>query len=56
MVILLSIAIITSIVELLVLIVVFHFWFGSGYKRVSRGMLVSLMLLIACFGAYLYSQ
>ena len=49
-----GVAIITSIVELLVLIVVFHFGFGSGYKRVSRRMMVSLVLLVVSFGAYLY--
>ena len=49
-----GLAIMTSVAELLVLIGVFHFWSRSGYKRVSRTMVVSLVLLIICFGAYLY--
>jgi len=49
-----GINIITSIAELLVLIAVFHFWFRFGYKRVSRRMIVLLVMLIICFGAYLY--
>jgi hypothetical protein len=49
-----GVVIITSVVELLVLISVFHFWFGSGYKRVSRRMVFSFVLLVVSFGAYLY--
>lgn len=46
--------VITSIAELLVLIVSFHFWFRSPRKRVSRRLIIFLVLLILCFGAYLY--
>jgi hypothetical protein len=49
-----GIAGITSVTELLVLMCVFHFGFRSGYKRVSRRMIVSLVVLTVCFGAYLY--
>jgi hypothetical protein len=49
-----GLAIITSIVELLVVLTVFHFWYRSSYKRASRRMLLAIALLVGCFGVYLY--
>ena len=49
-----GIAILTSIAELLVLICVFHFWSTSGYRRVSRRMVISIVLLVVFGGVYLY--
>lgn len=44
----------TSIVELLTLICVFHFWSRSGRKRSSLQMILLLSLLVVFFGSYLY--
>jgi TctA family transporter len=44
----------TSVAELLTLICVFHFWSRSSRKAVSRRMVILIILLVICFGAYLY--
>jgi hypothetical protein len=46
--------VITSVAELLVLIVAFHFWFRSPRKHVSHRLILFLVLLVVCFGAHLY--
>jgi hypothetical protein len=49
-----GVPIITSVAELLTLILVFHFWSRSRRKEVSRRLIGLLGLLVIAFGAYLY--
>jgi hypothetical protein len=49
-----GVPIITSIVELLTLILVFHFCSRSRRKAVSRRLVLMLVLLLVGFGTYLY--
>ena len=49
-----GVPIITSVVELLTLICVFHFWSRSSRKSVSRRTVGLIILLVICVGVYLY--
>lgn len=49
-----GVPVITSIVELLTLICVFHFWFGRSHKQLTRRMVVFLVLMCVSFFAHLY--
>ena len=49
-----GVPIITSIAELLTLICVFHFWSQSSRRSVSRRIVILIVLLVICFGSYLY--
>jgi hypothetical protein len=49
-----GVPVITSLVELLALICLFHFWFGKPYKYLTRGLMVFLVILVVSFFAYLY--
>lgn len=49
-----GVPIITSVAELLTLICAFHFWSRSSRKGSSRQMVLLIVLLVICFGAYLY--
>lgn len=49
-----GVPIITSVVELLTLIVVFHFWCRSRRRDVSRRLVIAVILLLGGFGIYLY--
>ncbi|HEV7681208.1 MAG TPA: hypothetical protein VGO68_03725 [Pyrinomonadaceae bacterium] len=49
-----GVPVITSVVELIVLICVFHFWFGKSYKQLTKMMKVFLVVLGVSFFGYLY--
>jgi hypothetical protein len=49
-----GLAILTCVAELLMLMAVFHFGFGSTREHVSRRMIVLVLLMVICFGVYLY--
>jgi hypothetical protein len=49
-----GVPVITSVVELLALICVFHFWFGRSYKQLTRRMQVFLVVLVVSFFGHLY--
>jgi len=49
-----GVPIITAVAELLTLICVFHFWSRSSRKSVSRRIVILIVLLVICFGSYLY--
>lgn len=49
-----GIGLVTSALELIVIICAFHFWHRISYRRATRVMLITLACLIVFFGAYLY--
>jgi hypothetical protein len=49
-----GVPVITSVAELLVLILVFHLWLRSGREKVSRRLIRLLVLLVIVFGFYLF--
>jgi hypothetical protein len=49
-----GVPVITSIVELITLICVFHFWFGKSHKQLTRMMGIFLVVLCVSFFGHLY--
>jgi hypothetical protein len=49
-----GIPVITSVVELLTLICVFHFWFDKSHKQLTKRMKVFLVILCVSFFGHLY--
>jgi len=49
-----GVPIITSLVELICLICVFHFWVRKSLKKLTRRMVVALFVLLITFFGYLY--
>jgi hypothetical protein len=50
----LGVPVITSVVELIILILTFHFWRAKSQKFLTRCMLAVLVILTVSFGTYLY--
>src|ERR1044072_3263683 len=49
-----GVPVITSVLELLTLICVFHFWFGKSYKQLTKKIKVFLIVICVTFFGYLY--
>jgi uncharacterized surface protein with fasciclin (FAS1) repeats len=49
-----GVPVITSVLELITLICVFHFWFGKSHKQLTRLMKVFLVIVCVSFFGYLY--
>jgi uncharacterized surface protein with fasciclin (FAS1) repeats len=49
-----GVPVITSVLELLTLICVFHFWFGKSHKQLTRWMKVFLIIVCVSFFGHLY--
>lgn len=49
-----AVPIITSLVELISLICIFHFWFRKTQKQLARRMLISVIILIVSCSSYIY--
>ena len=49
-----GVPVITSLVELITLICIFHFWFKKNQKQLRRLLIIWLILLIVSFFGYLY--
>lgn len=49
-----GVPVITSVVELIILIGIFHFWRGKSQKLLTRRMVVALVFLALSFAGYLY--
>lgn len=49
-----GVPVITSVVELIVLIGIFHFWHAKSQKRLTRRMVMALVFLLISFAGYLY--
>jgi hypothetical protein len=49
-----GVPVITSVLELITLICVFHFWFGKSYKQLTKKIKVFLIVLCVTFFGYLY--
>jgi uncharacterized surface protein with fasciclin (FAS1) repeats len=49
-----GVPVITSVLELITLICVFHFWFGKSHKQLTKLIIVSLITVCVSFFSYLY--
>lgn len=49
-----GVPIITSLVELLSLICIFHFWFRKSQKKLTKRLVIALIILLVSFFSYLY--
>src|SRR5262245_10317250 len=49
-----GVPVITSVLELITLICVFHFWFGKSHKQLTKLIKVFLVIMCVSFFGYLY--